>query len=206
MAGNATLLLQVGQYPSGIDRTERSIVLKGNVVPVVTSGTIYTITAFSLTSNVLTLTANNALTTGGGQVINVSGFPVAYAYLNGTYTTTSATSTTIVVPLTHANVALTTLVGIATLTPTYTTGGVPLSFAFINYKGVATSVAGIGPLATPKWIDIKTVTGSLVRYVTNETVSPILVAVYSGITQATDAAAIPFDTAHFRAEFTNGAF
>ena len=60
------------------------------------------ITAWSINTNVVTFTANNWLTVGGGQTVTISGFATS-TFLNGTYTTISATSTTFTVALTHAN-------------------------------------------------------------------------------------------------------
>lgn len=58
-------------------------------------------------SNVLTVTAVNTAVTGGGQTVKFSGFDGACAFLDGvTSTTTSATGTTLVMPLTHAPVSM----------------------------------------------------------------------------------------------------
>lgn len=206
MAGNGAVYLQVANYPSGIDRSLRSIVLKGNVVPYVSGGAIVEVLSFSITSNVLTInTATNSFTGGGGQTVNLSGFPFAFNYLNGQYTTTSATSTTVVMAKTHADVAPTSAVGIVTVAPTYTTGGLPIN-GFINFEGKVIPIAGIGPLAVMRWLDAQTLSGSANNYKVDFTVSPPKLLQFSGITQATDAATVPFDTVGFRAEYTNGAF
>lgn len=211
MAGNGQYDLLVANYPSGIDRTERSIVLKGLLVPIVAtagaldSGVFIQITAAQLTTNVLTLTGNNVLTAGGGQVINVSGFTGTLFFLNGQYTVTSATATTIVVPLTHANLALTPAAGLATVAPTYQTGGLPIG-GFIDFLGRPKVIAGIGPLATIKWFEAVTIAGSANNFKVNLTGTTPVLLQFAGITQATDASAVPFDTVEFRAEWTNGAF
>lgn len=207
MAGNGTFLLQPGTYQSAVDKSLRSLVLKGSIVPALATGAkLNQITNVALTSNVATLTANNSLTTGGGDVINVTGFTGTLAFINGQYTTSSATSTTIVIPLTHANLASQVAYGLATVAPTYQTGGLPISLSFIKPNGISTVVAGIGPLATIKWIEVQTISGSALNYKVNLTGTSPLLLVYSGITQATDASAVPFDMAQFRAEFTFGAF
>ena len=206
MAGNGQYNLQVASYPSGIDKTLRSVVVKGTLVPVVaTTGVLDQITAFSITSNVATFTVNNAFTAGGGDVINVTGFTGTLFYLNGQYTTNSATATTVLVPLTHANVTATTASGLATIAPTYQTGGLPISY-FINFEGKIQGVGGIGPLATLKWFEAVTINGSAYNYKVNLTGTKPLLLQFSGITQSTDAAAVPFDTVEFRAEYSFGAF
>jgi hypothetical protein len=207
MAGNGQFNLQIAGYPSGIDKTLRSIVLKGTVVPqIATTGVLNQITAFSITSNAATFTVNNSFTTGGGQTINVTGFTGTLFYLNGQYTSTSATSTTLVVPLTHSNVATTAAYGIATVAPTYQTGGLPISLAFINFEGKTQTVGDLGPLSTIKWFDAESIAGSAYNYKVNLTGTTPLLLVYNGVTQATDASTLPFDTVGFRAEFTFGAF
>ena len=67
----------------------------------------YSVTAYSIASNQLTLTVNNSLWTGGGQRITLFGFGTS-TFLNGvTLTTTSATSTTIVAPFPYADTSAT---------------------------------------------------------------------------------------------------
>ena len=291
MAGNATVVLQVNPYTlSGIDTTERSTVVEGQVlslagsiatgtivaggagysagdyvqvvggnsgifkVATVTSGAAATltlvnsgqnyaavtgaatqaltgngtgltitttintnsgkiiqITGWSITSNVLTFTANNSLTTGGGDVITVQGFagisgnPAAYTFLNGTYTVTSATATTIVVPLTHAN-GSGSQGGVAFVQGTYQTLGIPVSYSFVDQYGRQSPVATLGPLAVPKWIQFQSVAGSAFNYKINTQVFPNLLLIFNGVTQASDAAAITADTVTFRAEFNKNAF
>jgi len=168
-------------------------------------GQIAQITKWSITSNVLTLTANNSFTTGGGQSITVSGFTGSYTYLNGTYTVTSATATTIVVPLTHAN-ASGTQQGVAVVQPTYITGGIPLSYNFVDLLGLPNPIGTIGPLSVPAWIDVKTVAASAYNYKVNTTVTPNLLQILSGVTEVSLGTAITADTVSFRAEFAKNAF
>lgn len=175
------------------------------------SGKIIQITGWSITSNVCTFTAVNSLTTGGGDVITVQGFagtpgnPAAYTFLNGTYTVTSATATTIVVPLTHAN-GSGSQTGVAFVQGTYQTSGIPISYGFVDQFGRPSPVGTLGPLATPKWIEARTVSGSVYNYKINTSVFPNLLLIYNGVTQVTDATAITADTVNFRAEFIKNQF
>lgn len=163
------------------------------------------ITGWSITSNVLTLTAKNSLTTGGGQVIQVFGFTGSLYYLNGTYTTTSATATTIVVPLTAKNASGTNY-ALAVIQPNYTTGGLPINYSFIGINGTPNPIGGIGPLATPNPIQFTTLAGSAFNYGVNLTGIPNLMKIVSGITEVSNGAAVTYDTIRFRAEFTKSAF
>lgn len=163
------------------------------------------ITKWSITSNVLTFTAINSLTTGGGQSITVVGFTGAYFYLNGTYTTTSATATTIVVPKTAANSSGTNY-ALAVIQPNYTTGGLPISYQFIGLLGTPYPIAGIGPLATPSPIQFTTIAGSAFNYGVNQTASPQTMKIVSGITEVSNGAAVTADTVRFRAEFVQDGF
>lgn len=158
------------------------------------------ITKWSITSNVLTFTAVNSLTTGGGQVITVSGFTGTLSYLNGTYTITSATSTTIVVPLTAANASGTNY-ALAVLQANYTTGGLPINYSFIGLLGTANPIGTIGPLSTPDAIQFTTLAGSAFNYGVNQTGTPQLMKIVSGITEVSNGAAVTADTIRFRAEF-----
>ena len=202
-----TVLLIPNDYPKGYDETQRSIYLEGQALPYDSGNALVNITAFSITSNVVTFTAKNALTTGGGQAILVAGFQGAFSYLNGGYTTTSATSTTIVCSLTHADVASTTTNGLATLSPNYSTGGLAIG-ALTTTSGVAKVVAGIGPSAAtaPKKIDFFTLKGSAQNYKMNMQTAPPQMLDFTGITQATGAAAIPADSIGFKGEWVKGAF
>jgi len=175
------------------------------------SGKIIQITGWSITSNVVTFTAVNSLTTGGGDVITVQGFggiagnPAAYTFLNGTYTVTSATATIIVAALTHAD-GSGSQGGVAFVQGTYQTAGLAISYAFVDQFGRQRPVGTIGPLAQPKWIEAQTVSGSVYNYKINTEVFPNLLLIYSGITQVSDTTAIVADTVKFRAEFVKNAF
>lgn len=202
MAGNGQASLQISTYPNGGDNTQRREIITGTLLLKTVTGAIIQIAGWSITSNVLTLTAANALTTGGGDVITVSNFTGALTFLNGTYTTSSATASTIVVPLTHAN-GSGTQTGVAVIQATYQTLGIPFSYTFTNMSG-APVVPNLGGSPVPVWMDIKTLAGSAFNYKLNTTVSPNLLLIFSGITQVSDAAAITADTIGFRAEFLRG--
>lgn len=176
----------------------------------VTAGALpISITGFSIVANVLTFTANNSLTTGGGQSITVSGFTGAQFYLNGQYTTTSATAKTIVVAKTAPN-SSGTLQGLAVLTPNYTTGGIPISYAFIDTMGLPRAIPQVGPLQTPSPILFSSIAGNNTIYEAVTTVTPnllkILVLGSGGTAEPTGGAAIPADTVRFRAEFVKDGF
>jgi len=168
-------------------------------------GQIAQITKWSITSNVCTFTANNSFTTGGSQAITVSGFTGAYTFLNGTFTTNSATSTTILVPLTHAN-GSGTQQGVAVAQPTYITGGIPLSYNFVDLQGLPNPIGTIGPLSLPTWIEVQTVAASAYNYKVNTTVTPNLLQILSGVTEVSLGTAITADTISFRAEFLKNVF
>lgn len=168
-------------------------------------GQLIAITGWSITSNVVTFTAVNTLTTGGGQVITVQGFTGAYTYLNATFTTNSATATTILAPLTHAN-ASGSQQGVAYVQGTYQTAGIPISYAFVDQLGRQNPIGTLGPLSVPTWITFQTIQGSAYNYKINTTVTPNLLLIFSGITQVSDATAITLDAAAFRAEFVKNSF
>lgn len=169
------------------------------------AGQAIAITGWKIVSNVLTFNAVNSLTTGGGQAITVQGFTGSYTFLNGTYTTSSATASTIVVPLTHAN-ASGTQQGVAAVQPTYITGGLPISYAFVDLQGKSAPIGTIGPLSVPIWIDVKSVAASAYNYQVNTTVTPNLLRILSGVTEVSNTTAIVADTVAFRAEFVKNAF
>ncbi len=79
----------------------------------------FTVTQFSLTSNVATVQVSSSLTITSGVVVNLASN--AASYLNGTRTTTSVTGTSFTFALTHANVGLTSDTG--TVTPTVPASG-----------------------------------------------------------------------------------
>ena len=163
------------------------------------------ITAWAIVSNVLTFTAKNSLTTGGGQSITVAGFTGSISYLNGTYTTSSATATTIVVPLTAKN-ASGTQYGLAFLQPNYTTGGLPISYGFIDQLGLPRPIDTVGPLATPNPILFSTIAGSTFNYPVNTVGTPNLMKIVNGTTEVSNGAAVTADTIRFRAEFVKFGF
>jgi len=202
-----TVLLIPNDYPNGLDETQRSIYLEGQALPYDSANALLSITGFSITSNVVTFTAKNVLTVGGGQALLVAGFQGAYAYLNGGYTTASATSTAFTASLTHADVAATTTKGLATVSPNYSTGGLAIG-ALTTPSGVAKVVAGIGPSAAtaPKKIDFFTLKGSAQNYKMNMQTAPPQMLDFTGITQASNATAIPADSFGFKGEWVKGAF
>lgn len=204
MAGTGQATLQISPYPEGIDNTQRSQIIKGTVLVTKTTPTLIQVTSFSITSNVATLTANNALTTGGGDVITVANFTGTLTYLNGTFTTNSATGATILIPLTHANVAATSVQGLAFLQPTYTTGGIPLLYTFTNPLNGNVQIPDLGSGAVPSWIEFQSLAGSALNYKVNTIGTTPLLLIFTGITQISDATAITADTIGFRAEFPRG--
>lgn len=163
------------------------------------------LTSWAIALNVLTFQAANSLTTGGGQSITVTGYTGAQFYLNGTYTTTSATSSTIVVAKTAANASGTSY-GLATLQPNYTTGGLPISYNFIGITGQSNPIGTIGPLCTPSPITFATSAASAFNYAVNTTVTPNLLKIFNGVTELTNGAAVTADTIGFRAEFVKNNF
>jgi hypothetical protein len=173
-------------------------------------GQIVNITGWAIVSNVLTFTANNSFTTGGGQTIVVYGFTGAQVSLNGSYTTTSATATTIVVAKTAAN-GSGSQAAIAVLDETYVQGGIPLSYAFIDQLGNARTIGTIGPIVKPFWIEVMSTIGgatgttTALTYLVNTSVTPNLLKVYQGASELA-AGALPYDALIFRAEFTKNGF
>ena len=185
----------------------RRTILEGQLLPYNSSNALYQITAFSITSNVVTFTTTtNTLTGGGGDSVYVAGFEGALAYLNGAYTTTSATSTTFVAALTHANVATTQALGLCTLTPNYATGGLALGGFYTVQSTSPTVIGSIGPKSYPEWVEVNSLLGTR-QYPVNLTVQPALVLSYTlaGV-QATNAAAVPSDSIGFRAEYRKNAY
>lgn len=176
------------------------------VTTTITAGALpISLTSWAIASNVLTFQGSNSLTTGGGQSITVTGYTGTLSYLNGTYTTTSATASTIVVAKTAPNASGTTF-GLAVLAPNYTTGGLPINYSFINLKGGANPIGGIGPLSVPSPIQFTGIAGSAFSYPVNTTVTPNLMKILSGITEVTNGTAVTADTIRFRAEFATQGF
>lgn len=206
MAGNGQATLQVYTYPNGGDNTQRREILEGTLLISKTTPTLIQITSFSITSNVATFVVVNgsSLTGGGGDVVTVANFTGAFTYLNGTFTTNSATATTVLIPLTHANVASTAVQGLVFLQPTYTTGGIPLVYTFSSPASGAVQVPNVGNGGIPSWITLQTLAGSALNYKVNTIGATPLLLIFTGITQITDATAITADTVGFRAEFPRG--
>lgn len=158
------------------------------------AGTAGAITAYSITTNVITLTAANSLTAGGGQQITLSGFATS-TFLNGVnLTVTSATGTTIVAAFTHAN-ASATEAGAFTLTPQYATNGLPLTWIPMTTAQVET--AKLKPTqGSPVFVSQ---IGSGIQY-NYDPVHNTLRINQSGSELANNAA-IPVDTITFNADF-----
>ena len=90
-------------YPSvGISATLTSTVNTG-------AGGLLVVTGVSITSSVVTFNVVNSLTTGGGQTVIVQGFTGILSFLNGSYTTASATATTVTASITAPNEAQTSV-------------------------------------------------------------------------------------------------
>jgi hypothetical protein len=210
MAQTGVVLLTVNAFPKGQDETQRRELAYGTCAINTSSATPIAITAWSITSNVLTLTAANSLTTGGGQSITVSGFTTS-TFLNGVYTTSSATSTTIVVPLTHTNGSATEA-GSAVLTPEYVTGGLPLTWtAMVDGNFNAKPYSGLwGPNQTqPKTVSFFSVGGGLTtlpgyQYIYDTTNNTL--RILSNGTELTNAAVITPDSIGFEAEWIKNGY
>lgn len=210
MAGTGQATLQIAEYSlgasRGIDNAQRSLIVKGTALITKTTPILGVVTSFSLTSNVATLTLVNAssFTGGGGDVVTVANSTGAYTYLNGAYTTSSATATTVVIPLTHANVAATNVQGLVFLQPTYTTLGIPLLYTFTSPASGAVQIPDLAGSPVPSWIEFQTLSGSALNYKVNLIGATPLLLIHTGITQIADAAVITPDTVGFRAEFPRG--
>jgi hypothetical protein len=204
MAGNGGAYLVIAPYPVGQNTDQRDQVLEGYVMPYNASAPdpVDLITGFSITSDVVTFDVANSFTTGGGDSIYVTGFKGALSYLNGIYTTNSATSSTVLAPITHANVAQTVANGLVTLTPQYTTGGLPIN-GFLNTQGQPVVPALIGPLNTPHWMQVVSGDGGSLTYGVNLQTTPPSIII-SG--QTAGSALTAADLALFRAEYTKNAF
>lgn len=173
-------------------------------------GGLLIITSVSITSSVVTFTCVNALTTGGGQTIIVQGFTGVYSFLNGSYTTSTATATTITASITAPNLAQTTLYATATVQPTYVTGGIIVESGFVDQNGLARPIAGIGPLAKPSRLILETKNTSQLAYSTNITQTNIglQARIFNWASTAGEVAAgaLPADVIGFLAEFPFGGF
>ena len=202
------------RYPNGADDTLRSVIIEGQLIPAETDVQKVTApTQFAISSNVITFTITQDLYThGGGDLIVVYAINPAIGtpYILGTYTTTSATSSTVVAALTHADVSATALTGVyIALAAPYATGGLSLA-GFVNPATLAPiPVGNIGPLASllPKNLQVFTLKGSTQNYkvdLTGTTAAKVLA--FTGITQATNSTLVPTDIIGFRGEWAKGAF
>src|SRR5208282_2268508 len=153
----------------------------------------------------------NALTTGGGQAVVVQGFKDAYAFLNGLYTTASATATTVTASITAPNVGQTNnLSATMTVQPTYVSGGVIVQNGFVDQNGLPRPVGGIGPLAVPSRLVLETKNNSALSYKTGlvQTNIGLATRIFSEAATAGEvgAGALPVDVIGFIAEYPFQAF
>jgi hypothetical protein len=95
---------------------------------------------------------------------------------------------------------------VAVVQPTYITGGIPLSYNFVDLQGLPNPIGTIGPLSLPAWIEVQTVAASAYNYKVNTTVTPNLLQILSGVTEVSLGTAITADTISFRAEFVKNVF
>jgi hypothetical protein len=95
-----------------------------------------------------------------------------------------------------------------TVQPTYVTGGIPVSFQFVDQFGLQRPIAGIGPLANPNSLALDTKSGSVFTYSTNiiQTNITPLVRIFTSGAEVTNAASITADVVGFLAEFAAGSF
>jgi len=192
-------------FPSvGIGATLTTVINAG-------SGGLLIITGFSIASSVVTFNVANALTTGGGQAVVVQGFKDAYAFLNGLYTTASATATTVTASITAPNVGQTNnLSATMTVQPTYVSGGVIVQNGFVDQNGLPRPVGGIGPLAVPSRLVLETKNNSALSYKTGlvQTNIGLATRIFSEAATAGEvgAGALPVDVIGFIAEYPFQAF
>lgn len=173
-------------------------------------GGLLIVTGFSITSSVVTFTVANALTGGGGQSVVVQGFTGKNAYLNGLYTTSTATATTVTAAITAPNVAQTSVYATMTVQPTYVTGGVIIVPGFVDQLGFPRPIGGVGPLANPSRLLLETKNNSTLAYSTQvvQTAIGLQTRVFNWASTAGEVAAgaFPADVTGFLAEFPFGAF
>ena len=211
MAQTGVVVLTVNPFPKGQDDTQRRDVAYGTcaIQPVDNSNPI-AITGFTVATDVITFNAVNTL--AGTETITVSGFVSPYTYANGSYTLTSATGTTLVAALTHADAGPITAAAKAFETPEYVTGGLPVSFTNMvdgNF-GKAPYQSTFGPLQTkPQYVTFFSTGGgqsSLPFYqYTYDTVNGTL-RIASSSTELSNGATISSDTIGFKAEFIKNGF
>jgi hypothetical protein len=174
------------------------------------AGGLLLITGFSIASSVVTFNVANSLTGGGGQSVVVQGFTGQYSYLNGLYTTASATATTFTASITAPNVGQTSLYATATVQPTYVTGGVIVQNGFVDQLGLPRPIGGIGPLAKPLRLTLESKNASTLEYSTGitQTAVGLTARVFNWASTAGEVAAgaLPVDVIGFVAEYAFGAF
>ena len=174
------------------------------------SGGLLIVTGVSITSSVVTFNVVNSLTTGGGQTVIVQGFTGVYSFLNGSYTTSTATATTVTAAITAPNVAQTSAYATLTVQPTYVSGGVIIQNGFVDQLGGARPIAGIGPQAIPSKLELYTKNDSTLNYSTNivQTNVGLQARAFNWASTAGEVAAgaLPADVVGFLAEFTAGGF
>jgi hypothetical protein len=122
-------------YPSGRDNTQRRQRVDGTMtIGPAAQSKVIAISAWSITSNVITLTtATQSPTLTSGTIVTLAGFGTTTT-LNGVQLTVSATGLTTTqfeAPYTAAN-ASATEAGSYSLTPTYITGGLPTTWLSIT--------------------------------------------------------------------------
>lgn len=200
MAQTGVAALSLFNWPAGTDKTQHKLVLEGEIAISPSEGS-FAITSYQVATDVLTLQVVNDL--AGTEDIVISGFSGGNAFINGSYTLTSATGTTMVMNLTHADAGPTTAAGTATLVPEYVDGGLPLIYTFTNAQGNAVQVP-LGSGAVPNWIEAYSASGGAYNYKFDQTVSPNTLRIYNGATELSDADAIVADTIYYRAEFNYG--
>lgn len=191
-------------YPSrGIGLTVTTTVNAG-------SGGLLVITGFSVASSVVTFNVVNSLTGGGGQAVVVQGFTGVNAFLNGLYTTSTATANTVTAAITAPNISQTTVTASMTVQPNYVTGGVIIVRGFVDQLGQNRVIAGIGPLANPSRLLLETKNNSTLAYSTNPVQTAIgwQTRIFNWASTAGEVAAgaLPADIVGFLAEFPYGSF
>lgn len=211
MAQTGVVLLTVNKFPEGQDMTQRRDCPHGVCAINTVTGTPIAITAFAISSNVITYQAVNTL--AGTETITVSGFASANSYANATLTLTSATGTTMVASLTHADVATVTHAASAVLTPQYVTGGLPLTWTSMadgNFGGLKPYQSTWGPHQTqPKTAHFFSTGGGLTTlpgysYVFDTTLNTL--RIFAGATELTNAANITPDVIGFEAEYIKSGY
>jgi hypothetical protein len=173
-------------------------------------GGLLIVTGVSIASDVVTFNVVNSLTTGGAQTVIVQGFTGNLSFLNGSYTTATATATTVTASITAPNVAQTSVYATLTVQPNYVTGGVIVQNGFVDQLGLPRPIAGIGPQAKPNVLNLFTKENSTLDYSTNlvQTNVGLQARAFNWASTAGEVAAgaFPADVIGFVAEFTAGGF